>query len=272
MGFSFLFLILFFSNDDLIQETTTEKDVGDSHDNYQKNLNSRQDSEEVDDTVFQYREIFLQKSVFYPLLVVLTLMFLFQFSGQGAITFYTALIFREAQCALSPNDCALIIGVTYFVSSILGLVLKKHFGRRVLLLISEIGMALSQISLGFYFYMLNFNNNVNLKKDVTMITSTTTSAVNSTFSAPSGTGGVYSTPSFDPDYDWVRWLPIPILILYTIAFNIGMGSLMWVVASEISPAMLTLTRASSLLTLSHVMLDNSLLNEKSLTSSGAYSR
>ena len=185
--------------------------------------------------MFQYQEIFLQKSVFYPLLVVLTLMFLFQFSGQGAITFYTALIFREAQCALSPNDCALIIGVTYFVSSILGLVLKKHFGRRALLLISEIGMALSQISLGFYFYMLNFNSNVSVKKDVTMITSTTTSAVNSTFSAPSGMGGVYSAPSFSPDYDWVRWLPIPILIIYTVAFNVGMGSLMFVVASEISP-------------------------------------
>lgn len=53
---------------------------------------------------------------------------------QGAVTFYTELIFKEAECSVLPEDCALIIGVTYFLSSILGLVLKKHMGRRVLLL------------------------------------------------------------------------------------------------------------------------------------------
>jgi hypothetical protein len=53
--------------------------------------------------------------------------------SQGAITFYTALIFEEAETIVDPNDCALIIGVSYFLSSILGLVLKKHVGRRILL-------------------------------------------------------------------------------------------------------------------------------------------
>ena len=47
-------------------------------------------------------------------------MFLLQFSGQGAVTFYTALIFEEAESSVDPNDCALVIGVTYFLSSILG--------------------------------------------------------------------------------------------------------------------------------------------------------
>ena len=230
-----LHVVLFFSSDDLLRDTVSGADTEDPRDSYHRVDRSKKDEEQIEDEVFQYSEIFLHKSVFYPLLVVLALMFLFQFSGQGAITFYTALIFREAQCALSPNDCALIIGVTYFASSILGLVLKKHFGRRALLLISEIGMALSQISLGIYFYMLNFNNVTNSSKDVMLMTSTTTSAVNSTSSAPSGTVRVYSTPPFDKDYDWLRWLPIPILILFTLSFNIGMGSLTWVVATEISP-------------------------------------
>jgi hypothetical protein len=77
-----------------------------------------------------------------------------QFS-KGAITFYTALIFEEADTIVDPNDCALIIGVSYFLSSILGLVLKKHVGRRILLLMSELGMAISQIAMGIYFYILN---------------------------------------------------------------------------------------------------------------------
>jgi len=74
---------------------------------------------------------------------------------KGAITFYTALIFEEADTIVDPNDCALIIGVSYFLSSILGLVLKKHVGRRILLLMSELGMAISQIAMGIYFYILN---------------------------------------------------------------------------------------------------------------------
>ena len=53
---------------------------------------------------------------------------------QGAMTFFTELIFEKAKCSINAADCALIIGVTYFLSSILGLVLKKHIGRRVLLL------------------------------------------------------------------------------------------------------------------------------------------
>ena len=45
---------------------------------------------------FKFRDIF-QKSVFHPFLVILVLMFLLQFSGQGAITFYTAQIFHVSQ-------------------------------------------------------------------------------------------------------------------------------------------------------------------------------
>ena len=221
------------SDEDCVRDLTKEINLGEHSVNHHSGSNARDKDEEIEESGFRYQDIFLQKSLFYPLLVVLVLMFLFQFSGQGAITFYTALIFQQAQSAVDPNDCALIIGVTYFVSSILGLILKKHFGRRALLLISEIGMALSQISLGVYFYMLNFKN-LNLNKEVIKMTSTT-SAVNSTFNAPSSTDKFDSKSSFDRDFDWVHWLPLPLLIVFTLAFNIGMGSLTWVVATEISP-------------------------------------
>ena len=162
------------------------------------------DHEPVITHKFKFSDLW-QMSVLYPFIVILVLMFLLQFSGQGAITFYTALIFKEARCVVDPNDCALIIGVTYFLSSILGLVLKKHIGRRVLLLISEFGMAVAQLSMGFYFYILNeFDSDVISKRSSLTI-------------------------------DHVRWLPIPILVIFTVAFNIGMGSLTWVVATEILP-------------------------------------
>lgn len=127
-------------------------------------------------------------------------MVLLQFSGQGAVTFYTASIFEDAESSVDPNDCALVIGVTYFLSSILGLVLKKHVGRRVLLLASELGMAISQLSMGLYFYVVSRTSTAELKLNYSL-----------------------------------RILPLPILIIYTLAFNVGMGSLTWVVATEILP-------------------------------------
>jgi facilitated trehalose transporter len=67
-----------------------------------------------------------QPSVFYPFMVILVLMFLLQFSGQGAVTFYAALIFEEAETALDPKHCAVVVGTAYLLSSILGLFLKKQ--------------------------------------------------------------------------------------------------------------------------------------------------
>ena len=51
------------------------------------------------DEKFQFRDIF-QKSVLHPFLVILVLMFLLQFSGQGAITFFTVQIF-SVSCRFS---------------------------------------------------------------------------------------------------------------------------------------------------------------------------
>lgn len=188
-----------------------------------------------------------------PLAVILVLMFLLQFSGQGAVTFYTALIFREARSSIDPNDCALVIGVTYFVSSILGLVLKKHVGRRSLLLLSEMGMAVSQISLGLYFFNLyqvrrdldlvnssdaleDGGNGTSLTTatDINTISTTTTT---STTTLPSSSMLLFPADGEDllADNELLGWLPLPLLITFTVAFNIGMGSLTWVVATEVLP-------------------------------------
>ena len=33
----------------------------------------------------------------------------------------------------------------------------------------------------------------------------------------------------------ISWLPLPLLMIFTAAFNLGLGSLTWVVATEILP-------------------------------------
>ena len=42
----------------------------------------------------------------------------------------------------------MVIGFTFLISSIIGLILKSLLGRRTLLLISQSGMAISMIMLG----------------------------------------------------------------------------------------------------------------------------
>ena len=59
-------------------------------------LDSEVTEEEVPSNKFKFRDIF-QKSVLHPFLVILVLMFLLQFSGQGAITFYTVQIFTVSR-------------------------------------------------------------------------------------------------------------------------------------------------------------------------------
>ena len=77
------------------------------------------------------------------------------------INFNCWLYFQDAKSVIEPKNCALIIGLTYFFSAILSLVLKNLIGRRILLLMSQLGMAVSQIALGVYFYILSKRTPVN---------------------------------------------------------------------------------------------------------------
>ena len=35
--------------------------------------------------------------------------------------------------------------------------------------------------------------------------------------------------------DKISWIPLPLIMIFTTAFNLGLGSLTWVVATEILP-------------------------------------
>ena len=124
---------------------------------------------------------------------------------------------------IEPKNCALIIGLTYFFSAILSLVLKNLIGRRILLLMSQLGMAVSQIALGVYFYVLAQKTPLNLVYDKDSKSSDST--VNN-----------ITYVSDEEDYDvQVRnsWIPLPLIMIFTTAFNLGLGSLTWVVATEV---------------------------------------
>ena len=136
------------------------------------------------------------------------------------MTFYTGQIFQDGCSILSPNNCALIIGLTYFISAIAGLLLKNLANRKLLLLFSMLSMALSQIGLGVYFFHIS-KTSCNSNPDTRDVK--------------------------------LRWLPLPLMIMFTAAYNVGVGSLTLDIASEILPSQskswtLTLANVASNLT------------------------
>lgn len=83
------------------------------------------------------------------------------------------------------------------MAALFGAFLVEYFGRRVLLLISEMFMILALAVLGYYFLLKQQNGNV----------------------SPEGLG----------------WLPLSSLIVYTIAYSVGVGPVGYMIMGEILP-------------------------------------
>ena len=97
-------------------------------------------------------------------------------------------------------------------------------------------MAVSQIALGAYFsslaqYISTSGEHHTFCGDVSE------SGQNVSLAETSDTN---HTKEIDSKASWselhnISWLPLPLLMVFTVAFNLGLGSLTWVVATEILP-------------------------------------
>ncbi|KAH8263237.1 hypothetical protein KR044_006378 [Drosophila immigrans] len=78
-------------------------------------------------------------------------------SNQGCGCFamlnYTAMIFAESGSSLPPAIAAIIVGVIQVVGSYVATLLVERAGRKMLLLISAVGICLSQLTMGAHSYL-----------------------------------------------------------------------------------------------------------------------
>jgi sugar porter (SP) family MFS transporter len=131
-----------------------------------------------------------------PTGVSFMLMFLQQFGGINAVLFYCVAIFQAAGTGMSENLSAIIVAVVQVVFAFVSLILVERLGRKLLLLISELGMALCLIVLGVFFYI----------------------------------------KEHEPvKADSLGWLPLVSLIIYMVAYNVGAGPLPWTMMGELMP-------------------------------------
>ena len=127
--------------------------------------------------------------------IVCWLMIFRQVNGINAVIFYTVDIFQEAGGILSPFLATIIVGIAQVVATCISSLLVERTGRRVLLLFSNVTMAVCHLLLAVYFYVKQM-------------------------------GG---------DLRAFGWLPLLCVATFIAGFNIGFGPLPWVMMAELLP-------------------------------------
>lgn len=132
-------------------------------------------------------------------MIVFGLMFFQQLSGINAVIFYTSEIFDSAGSSLQPQIATIIIGVLQVIATFVSSLIIDKFGRRILLLGSDIFMVISGAILGLFFSL----------KERELIDKETV--------------------------ETLGFIPILALSVFIIVFSLGYGPIPWMIASEISP-------------------------------------
>ena len=150
---------------------------------------------------------FRHRAVFIPFILVLMLMFFQQFSGINAVIFYASTIFNQAGIPNVNLTSTWAIGIVQVLATLVSVVLVDHLGRKILLTISSIIMALSSFVLGLYFYIINGK-----------------------------CGGHIPSQHGSPcDHTQFGFLAVVCVVFFIIGFSLAWGPIPWASMSELMP-------------------------------------
>ncbi|XP_060528143.1 facilitated trehalose transporter Tret1-like [Cylas formicarius] len=144
-----------------------------------------------------FLDIFKSKGLTKAYVLSNGLMFFQQFSGINIVLFFTQTIFIDAGVSLAPELCTIVVGIVQVVSSGASSSLIETKGKRLLLMISAGGMAVSEAVLAYFFFLKDNRGS---------------------------------------DVSGISWLPILCLIVYIITYCLGFGPIPWTVMGEMFPA------------------------------------
>ncbi|XP_026199472.1 solute carrier family 2, facilitated glucose transporter member 8 [Anabas testudineus] len=151
--------------------------------------------------------------VYKPLVIGIMLMIFQQMSGINAIMFYAETIFEEAH--FKESDLAsVIVGLIQVVFTAVAALIMDKAGRKVLLIISGVAMAISTTAFGVYFYMIT-KMHKNPSLSFMML-------------------DVQSKVGEEPHTD-LAWLALASMGVFITGFALGWGPIPWLVMSEIFP-------------------------------------
>ncbi|XP_068902293.1 facilitated trehalose transporter Tret1-like [Tenebrio molitor] len=151
----------------------------------------------LNETKGSFLDLFRSRVYMKGLVISLVLVMAQQLSGINAVLFYTEEIFSASGAQeTSPEMSSIITGLVVFLSSFATPFLSDRLGRRLLMLISLMGVFLSLMALSVFFYLRS---------------------------------------STDVDVTGISWLPLLSLIMFFVMYNFGIGPLPWTVSSELFP-------------------------------------
>lgn len=130
--------------------------------------------------------VFQRQTSRRAMMITVVLISLIQSSGINAIIFYTGYIFESAKTGIESSLATIVVGVMQVIATFIASLTVDRLGRRFLLITSATIVALCNISLGVYFYLLENH-------------------------------------SESPLIQQLNWMPIASLCLYIIAFSLGLG-------------------------------------------------
>lgn len=149
-------------------------------------------------------QLFKTSSLRKLFLIALSVFVIQQLCGGIFIQYYNQTIFELTGASLSPEICAIIVGVAAFISSLIPPFIYDRFGRKTILITSCIGMTLTHIPLAAYIYL----------NDQKVDTSSYT------------------------------FVPILTMALNILAYNIGAGPLPWLITAELFPQRVKISATS----------------------------
>lgn len=136
-------------------------------------------------------------NIMQPIFITCGLMLFQRFSGANAFSFYAVSIFRQTFGGMDPHSGALAVAFVQLLSSLLSGLLIDTVGRLPLLIASSVFMSLALASFGSFAYYEHIHRD-----------------------------------RIQAQYDWI---PLLCVLVFTIAFSMGISPISWLLIAELFP-------------------------------------
>jgi len=184
-------------------------DVGKELEDIQANLDAAGKNKSKNRLSFS---AFTERKVLFPVFISFMLIFLMNMSGISVIMSYTVQIFQSANSSIDAFTATVYLGVALLVSNLLTVLLAHKLPRRLMLMISSLGIAATLAVMGLTYQIKDWE----------------TDCQNRTIQPTENTESECS-------YGNLGWLPLATLMMYIFVFNLGFGAMVFITASEILP-------------------------------------
>jgi len=176
-------------------------------------------------------ELFTEARYVKPLAIVLVLMALQQLSGINYVLSYSALIFESAGTTIDECTSTMLIGGVQVVGTFVTTLIIEKFGRKILLIISDLFICISMIGVGVFFILKEKCDDC----EATTAAATTTTTILTTEMANITTTMLPDLMVSKTTVDNIGFLPLVSLMIFIAAFSLGFGPIPWILNVELIP-------------------------------------